>query len=166
MAKAKATVWVKNNDSTPLGAEVVVEGEKKLVVFAREKIDQNTGLTVSNGYTEIDKDLLDQILKENKIIKAFVDKKTIEIFDDEPEDALSPSQRVTTLRKQVAELTGELGESKDTVIELTNKVVSLEKEIEGLTAEIVALKGTGEPVTGEFREPAAVAGDDTGSAPA
>ena len=66
----------------------------------------------------------------------------------------------------MAELTGELGESKDTVIELTNKVVSLEKEIEGLTAEIVALKGTGEPVTGEFREPAAVAGDDTGSAPA
>lgn len=137
------TVWVKNNDNTRIGATVAMgkDGDdKRSIVFFCEKVDQNTGVVVSRGYTEVDSDVFKKLVETNNVIKAFVDKGVLVAYDEEPDDAVSPAQRAEFYKKQVADLTAKLTAAEGNVTELTNKNAELEKEVESLTAEIVGLK--------------------------
>lgn len=166
-----AIVWVRNNGNTSIkvtaNVKKVVDGneilDRREVLFNREKIDHVTGVVQSNGYTAVEAEVFDALYKDSKIFKDQVDKAILVKYDEEPDDAITPAQKITALSKKVLDLTEALAvaearvDSSTNNSELTAKNAELQSQVDDLTAKNAELQAKLDSITtgGEFSSDAA-----------
>ena len=120
-------IWVKNTGNTSIKVKAVLkaatettEEMSKEVIFERYKVNAQSGLVESNGYTPIDKDIYTALL-EKKMFKDLVDRQTLVAYDTQPDDAITPAARIQLLSARVLDLEG-------TVNALTEENAALKKD--------------------------------------
>jgi len=145
------TVWVKSNHNGDFKARASV-GEDEVVeqIFRMERIEH--GVVKSSGYTEVRKDTYDALIKGSKIFAEYVKDKTVIVYDEAPDDAISPAQKIASLFNQlsaanakIAELKASGGSDEETVDQLNaaNKAnAALTAEVDNLTAQLKAATDT------------------------
>lgn len=137
-------MWVKNTGNTAIQVKAVLKAAtettvevSKDVVFPRYKVDNQTGLVVSNGFTAVEKEVYDALISK-KMFKDLVDQQVLVAYDKQPDEAVTPSARIVQLSARVAELEGSvtaLTEENDELKKDGGSAAS-KKKIEDLTAEL------------------------------
>lgn len=122
-------VYVKNSGQYPLTFAAIetvpvkdVSGRESLAnrqlfarVFGVKKSDPVTGLIQHTGYTEIDQDDYDLILKTNKQFQSALVKGTLKKFDSPPDEALLDSQLLVRTQEENARLKAEVKRLEDLI---------------------------------------------------
>ena len=154
MAEKNKLKWINNTGNTAIKASVTIKvGKDEQVVekvFGCYRVNSQSGVIEHNGITEIEADILDAFL-EKKIFKDLVDKQTLIILEDVPEEAITPATRIRNLSQQV--------------LNLKNDVNVLTAENEELKKALAkAKKGSGKPAATGDQAAGDAAGDQTGAA--
>ena len=105
-------VWVKNTGFTSIQVKAVLkaatettEEVAQVVTFNRYKVNPQSGLVESNGYTPVSKEVY-AALMEKKVFKDLVNQETLVMYDAQPDDAITPAARLQMLSARIVQLEG------------------------------------------------------------
>jgi len=130
MAKKKAdvesagSVWIQNTHSADIRPQYGVTEEDGTVtvigqLFVREKYSRDTGIVTDTGYTEISKELHEDLLKNSKVYREDIENGRLVMFEEAPAAALTTSQQVADLTQKLGLANAKIAELEETVLKLT-----------------------------------------------
>jgi len=142
------TVWVKSNHNGDFKARASV-GEDEVVeqIFRMERIEH--GVVKSSGYTEVRKDTYDALIKGSKIFAEYVKDKTVIVYDEAPDDAISPMQKIASLTNQLNAANAEIASLKEG--NSSKEITDLTAEVDDLTAQLKAANESNDDLTAQLK---------------
>ena len=121
-------IWVKNTGNSDIKVRAVLKAATEKaeevaedVLFRRYRVNNQSGVVESNGFTPVKKEVY-EVLLEKKMFKDLVDQQVLVYYEDQPDEAVTPASRIAALSARVLEL-------EDSVSELTAENDKLKKAL-------------------------------------
>lgn len=131
------------------GKKVKVERPAKDIEFVKRSTDPATGAVITSGFTAIDPDDYDALIKQSRVFEGFVLSGEYVKFDEIPAEAQSASDLVNKYANDLASANARIaelealvakGSSDAAVLDLQKKNETLAKANETLSADLESAK--------------------------